>query len=81
MRERWSEFARPVRDGQKEIDWAGLQAQIEVELRRSMRREIQSNPLLVFLLQTSGESIQAPAEESVSKVVRKERRVEAAIAS
>jgi ribonuclease J len=82
VRERWSEFARPVKEGgSKDIDWTGLQAQIEVELRRSMRREIQSNPLLVFLLQTSGESIQAPAEEPVSKVVRKERRVEAAIAS
>jgi ribonuclease J len=82
VRERWSEFARPVKEGgSKDIDWAGLQAQIEVELRRSMRREIQSNPLLVFLLQTSGESIQAPTEEPISKVVRKERRVEAAIAS
>lgn len=81
VRERWAEFARPVgENGQKDIDWAGLQAQIESELRRSMRREIQSNPLLVFLMQTSGDPI-AKSEEPSNKVVRKERRVEAAIAS
>ncbi|NJR50039.1 MAG: ribonuclease J [Leptolyngbyaceae cyanobacterium CSU_1_3] len=50
LRDRWSEFARDL-DGQIEVDWAGLQVQIERELQRLLRRELQSNPLLVFLMQ------------------------------
>ncbi|XHX77617.1 MAG: ribonuclease J [Stenomitos frigidus ULC029] len=56
LRDRWQEFARPVgTDGQLEIDWVGLQTQIEREIQRMMRRDLQSNPLLVFLLQTPNE--------------------------
>ncbi|HEY9896948.1 MAG TPA: ribonuclease J [Candidatus Sericytochromatia bacterium] len=57
LRDRWQEFARPVgTDGQLEIDWVGLQTQIEREIQRMMRRDLQSNPLLVFLLQTPNET-------------------------
>lgn len=51
LSDRWSEFARPFGDGQTEIDWVGVQTQLERELQRMLRREFQSNPLLVFLLQ------------------------------
>ncbi|HTL88286.1 MAG TPA: ribonuclease J [Leptolyngbya sp.] len=50
LRDRWAEFARPA-DNQIEIDWTGLEVQIERELHRLLRREVQSNPLLVFLMQ------------------------------
>lgn len=51
LRDRWSEFARTL-EKKLEVDWAGLNVQIERELQRLLRRELQSNPLLVFLLQT-----------------------------
>lgn len=52
LRDRWSEFARPIKDeGQLDVDWAGLQYQIERDVQRVLRREVQSSPLVVFLLQ------------------------------
>lgn len=70
IRDRWTEFARPLGDnGKLEIDRVGLQTQIERELVRMLRRELQSNSLLVFLLQLS--------EEPMVKVSVRERRVEA----
>ncbi len=53
LRDRWSEFARPIKDGgQVDVDWAGLQYQIERDVQRVLRREVQSSPLVVFLLQS-----------------------------
>jgi ribonuclease J len=50
LSDRWSEFAKPV--GSKvEVDWVGVQTQLERAIHRLLRREIQSNPLLVFLMQ------------------------------
>jgi ribonuclease J len=56
LRDRWVEYARQT-DGTLEVDWAGVQTQIERELIRMIRREFQSNPLLVFLMQTTEEPI------------------------
>ncbi|MGF1497380.1 MAG: ribonuclease J [Elainellaceae cyanobacterium] len=50
--DRWSEFTHTFKKGELDVDWTKLQAQIEAELRRSLRRELKSNPLLVVLLQT-----------------------------
>lgn len=50
LSDRWNEFYSTF-NGQVEIDWAGLQVQIEREIHRLLRRELQSNPLLVFLMQ------------------------------
>lgn len=61
LRDRWTEFARPFGDDRLEVDWDGLRYQIERELIKMLRREFQSNPLLVFLLQHSEEPfVQAP---------------------
>ena len=51
--DRWSDFARSFDGKVVEVDWAGLQQQIERELQRLLRREIPSRPLLVFLMQTA----------------------------
>lgn len=59
LKDRWPDFSRSIMERQVDIDWAGLQTQIELELRRHFRRELQSNPLLVFLLQHPQESSQA----------------------
>jgi ribonuclease J len=49
--ERWAELTQSL-DSLAELDWKRLQADVETELRRLVRRELQSNPTLIFLLQT-----------------------------
>jgi ribonuclease J len=55
LNSRWDDFAQSFDDGNVEVDWEGLRVQIERELIRQMRRKFQSNPLLVFLMQTPQE--------------------------
>jgi ribonuclease J len=58
LRERWKEYARSFGSSARlEVDWNGLQAQIERELIKTVRREFQSNPLLVFLMQTTEDPV------------------------
>jgi ribonuclease J len=47
---RWEEFSQ-TSNREVEVDWTGLQGEIESSLQRLIRRELQSRPLLVFLLQ------------------------------
>ena len=51
----WSEFAAFLEDGNIEVNWQGLKQQFERELKRLLRRQLQSNPLLVLLMQTPQE--------------------------
>lgn len=51
----WSEFAAFLEDGNIEVNWKGLRQQFERELKRLLRRQIQGNPSLVFLMQTPQE--------------------------
>ena len=56
----WGNFARNV--GSLEVDWVGLRGQLERDLTRVLRQQIQSKPVIVFLLQTPPNSTQsAPA--------------------
>ncbi|PSB22396.1 ribonuclease J [filamentous cyanobacterium CCP2] len=72
--DRWGELTRSL-DNLAELDWKRLQADIETELRRLMRRELQSNPTLIFLLQT-------PLEPPVANpTVGTRRRSSAKVAS
>jgi ribonuclease J len=58
LRDRWKQFATSVGGGGGvDIDWAGLQAQIEQQLLKLLRRELQSNASLVLLLQTVEEEL------------------------
>jgi ribonuclease J len=72
LSDRWTEFARSFEDEQLELDWVGLQVQIERDLQRLVRRELQSRPLVVFLLQS-------PNEPPV-KATRKRQRSTAKVA-
>jgi ribonuclease J len=74
LRDRWKEFIHTYGNGQTDIDWEGVRAQLEGELRRALRRELQSNPMLIVLLQ----AVDAP-EEPVKSAGRGRRT--AAIAS
>jgi len=74
LSDRWSEFARVLDDEPLEVDWAGVQTQLESALQRLLRREFQSRPLLVFLLQ-------APEEPPTKLAGRRRRRSTAKVAS
>lgn len=52
LSDRWSEFTQNADSGAIEVDWAALREDIESHLQRLVRRELQSSPLVVFLLQT-----------------------------
>ena len=54
LSDRWSEFTRNYEDN-IEVDWVGVQGQIEKDLLRLLRREMPSKPLLVVLMQTPPE--------------------------
>ncbi|MFP4120237.1 MAG: ribonuclease J [Coleofasciculus sp.] len=75
LSEQWTDFAKSL-DGKKqpEVDWTGLQQKIEGDLERLTRRELQSRPLVVFLLQT-------PEEAPVKTVGRRRQRTAAKAAS
>lgn len=51
LSDRWSDFSR-VKDGEIEVDWAGIRLEIESGLQRLLKRELRSRPLIVFMVQT-----------------------------
>lgn len=73
LSERWKDFIKSFDGNEIDIDWVGLQVQIEGDLKRLARRELQSSPLVVFLLQS-------PSEPPV-KVTGRRRRSTAKVAS
>ena len=48
---RWSEYAKSNHQKETQVDWTGLQDDLECATQRMLRREIQGQPLLVFLMQ------------------------------
>ncbi|OCR02777.1 ribonuclease J [Oscillatoriales cyanobacterium USR001] len=81
LSDRWSEFAKPS-ETKIDVDWVGIQTQLERGIQRLLRREIQSNPLLVFLMQNPGEEsvvttpkvvITTPEPEPAVKVTGRRR--------
>ncbi|NEO06524.1 MAG: ribonuclease J [Moorea sp. SIO1F2] len=74
LSDRWSDFDKSLTEKPTEIDWEGLQKQIEADLQRLARRELRSRPLMVFLLQT-------PEEPPVKVTGTRRRRSTAKVAS
>ncbi|MUL38357.1 ribonuclease J [Gloeocapsopsis dulcis] len=70
---RWSDFVQSSSE-EPEVDWVGLQGQLERELYREIRRELQCQPSVTLLLQSS---------EEPTKVTdgRRRRRTTAQVAS
>jgi ribonuclease J len=59
LSDRWADFAQSF-DGQPvEIDWAGLQAQLDKDLQRAIRRELQCQPTVTLLMPTPEEPVKA----------------------
>ncbi|MBW4632086.1 MAG: ribonuclease J [Iphinoe sp. HA4291-MV1] len=52
---RWSEFTQSFDDENQEVNWAGLQAQLERELARSLRKELHCQPSVTLLMQIPDE--------------------------
>jgi ribonuclease J len=76
--DRWDRFARTFESGQREIDWAGLQIELESALQRLVRRELQSKPLLVLMMQTP-EDDATPRKASVATSVAAKELVGAGV--
>lgn len=53
LEERWDEFCDGGSGNRMEIDWSGIREEIENSLQRLIRRELQSRPLVIFLLQAT----------------------------
>ena len=60
--DRWSEYTQGL-GSTIEVDWVRVRTNVEAELRRLLRRELQNNPTVLFLLQT-------PLEKPVSTARR-----------
>jgi ribonuclease J len=86
LSDRWSEFSQNVDEeegvdigadtdvsNQNPVDLTGIRIEIESSLQRLIKRELQSSPLVVFLLQTS--------EQPVVKSARRRKRSTASVAS
>lgn len=67
LSDRWSEFAKPFDATKVEVDWVGVKTQLERTIQRVLRRELQSNPLLVFLMQIPDEAVIIPRETTLEK--------------
>jgi ribonuclease J len=74
LSDRWSDFTQSLDGEQVEVDWAGLQVQLERELQRSVRRELHCQPSVTLLMQT-------PDEPVKSTEGRRRRRTTASVAS
>jgi ribonuclease J len=51
LENRWNQLARNTGGNAPEVDWVGVQREIEVGLQRRMRRELQVEPLIICLVQ------------------------------
>ncbi len=59
LSDRFAEFAPSFDGEQVELDWAGLQVQLERELQRSLRRELHCHPSVTLLMQTPDEPVKS----------------------
>ena len=54
---RWQEFAHSLENGEIDVDWTGLQTQLDRELQKLLRQKLQSNSTLLLLMQTPDNSL------------------------
>ncbi len=66
VNERWKEFTNSSNGSENEIDWKGIRASIESSLQRLAKRELQSHPIVVFLLQI-------PEKPQTNRIYRRRR--------
>ncbi len=84
LSDRWSEVTKASSQDNLEVDWQELKADLECAIQRLLRRELQSNPLLVLLMQTPEETgvvEEKPVKKTNSSTGRRRRRSTARVAS
>ncbi len=76
---RWNDFLETNQNGETEINWTNLRLEIESSLQRLARRELQSYPLVIFLLQNIEEA--SDSSSPANTISRRRRRSTASVAS
>jgi ribonuclease J len=51
LENRWNQLSRPTGGKAPDVDWVGVQREVEVGLQRRLRRELQVDPLIICLVQ------------------------------
>lgn len=51
LENRWSQLCRNTGGKAPDVDWVGVQREVEVGLQRRLRRELQVEPLIICLVQ------------------------------
>jgi ribonuclease J len=51
LENRWNQLARPTGGTAPDVDWVGVQREVELGLQRRLRRELQVDPLILCLVQ------------------------------
>jgi ribonuclease J len=51
LENRWSQLSRNTGGKAPDVDWVGVQREVEVGLQRRLRRELQVDPLIICLVQ------------------------------
>jgi ribonuclease J len=51
LENRWNQLARNTGGNAPDVDWVGVQREVEVGLQRRLRRELQVDPLIICLVQ------------------------------
>lgn len=60
LKDRWADFKSSTSKGGVEIDWIGVQSQIETGIQRRLRRELQSRPMVMVVVQPEDASAVVP---------------------
>lgn len=60
---RWADYCRRLPSGELDVDWVGLQAEVELGMQRRLKRELQCVPMVLCALQLVPTTAAAPQEE------------------
>ncbi|AZB73669.1 ribonuclease J [Synechococcus elongatus] len=60
---RWADYCRRLPSGDLDVDWVGLQAEVEVGMQRRLKRELQCVPMILCTLQFVPSAAAQPVEE------------------
>lgn len=60
---RWADYCRRLPSGELDVDWVGLQAEVEVGMQRRLKRELQCVPMILCALQFVPSVAAQPTED------------------
>ncbi|MCC5898939.1 MAG: ribonuclease J [Phormidium sp. GEM2.Bin31] len=68
LEDRWDHYNNSD-NGSVSVDWSGLKSRLERELRRTIRRELRCDPLLVFMFQPPADANYQPETQTSDSFV------------